>query len=253
VFYQDQILPRIVHWAMRQSSFAKYRQRLVPAADGRVLEIGSGSGLNLPFYSERANQVLGLDSSKTLLSWARKSASPTHAVMWLQASAEAIPLDDASVDTVLTTWTLCSIPDVAGALKEVRRVLKPSGRLLFVEHGRAQDANVSVWQDRLTPLWKRVAGGLSSESSDRSAHRGLRLPDRAARDRLYEGPAVDDVHVRRLCATERPPRCHLQLSGAPFELPAITILQLWHGRSDADPGSTLLRTIIRQVGMEARV
>jgi SAM-dependent methyltransferase len=144
---------------MRQSSFTEYRQRLVPDADGRVLEIGSGSGLNLPFYSERANQVLGLDSSKTLLSWARKSASPTHAVMWLQASAEAIPLDDASVDTVLTTWTLCSIPDVAGALKEVRRVLKPSGRLLFVEHGRAQDANVSVWQDRLTPLWKRVAGG----------------------------------------------------------------------------------------------
>jgi ubiquinone/menaquinone biosynthesis C-methylase UbiE len=144
---------------MRQSSFTEYRQRLVPDADGRVLEIGSGSGLNLPFYSERANQVLGLDSSKTLLSWARKSASPTHAVMWLQASAEAIPLDDASVDTVLTIWTLCSIPDVAGALKEVRRVLKPSGRLLFVEHGRAQDANVSVWQDRLTPLWKRVAGG----------------------------------------------------------------------------------------------
>jgi ubiquinone/menaquinone biosynthesis C-methylase UbiE len=97
VFYQDQILPRIVHWAMRQSSFTEYRQRLVPDADGRVLEIGSGSGLNLPFYSERANQVLGLDSSKTLLSWARKSASPTHAVMWLQASAEAIPLDDASV------------------------------------------------------------------------------------------------------------------------------------------------------------
>jgi SAM-dependent methyltransferase len=159
VFYQEQMLPRIVHWAMRQSSFTEYRQRLVPAAQGRVLEIGSGSGLNVPFYSERANRVLGLDSSGTLLSWARESASERHGVMWLQASAEAIPLDDASVDTVLTTWTLCSIPHVAGALKEVRRVLRPSGELLFVEHGRAPDINVSRWQDRLTPLWKHVAGG----------------------------------------------------------------------------------------------
>jgi len=158
-FYRERILPHAVHWAMRQAALTEFRQRLVPAAEGRVLEIGAGSGLNLPFYSGQAENVVALDPSPALLSRARRDATGNQRVVWLEASAEAIPLDDRCVDTVLTTWTLCSIPDVACALGEVRRVLTPSGKLLFVEHGRAPDASVGRWQDRLTPLWKRVAGG----------------------------------------------------------------------------------------------
>jgi ubiquinone/menaquinone biosynthesis C-methylase UbiE len=158
-FYSDQILPHVIHWAMRQDTFTEYRRRLVPAAEGRVLEIGAGSGVNVPFYSPSAANVLALDPSPGLLALARKGTSRNQNVTWIEGTAEAIPLDDHSIDTVLTTWTLCSIRDVERALNEVRRVLKPSGRLLFVEHGRAPDAVVCRWQDRLTPLWRRVAGG----------------------------------------------------------------------------------------------
>lgn len=158
-FYRDRILPHLVHWAMRQGALAEYRQRLVPEAEGRVLEVGIGSGLNLPFYSGRADQIVGLDSSPALLSMARSRASGDRPVTWIEGTAEAIPLDAGSIDTVLTTWTLCSIPDLTAALGDMRRVLKPAGKLLFVEHGRAPDAATSRWQDRLTPLWKRAAGG----------------------------------------------------------------------------------------------
>ena len=104
--------------------------------------------------------VIALDPSPKLLSMAEKAISGVSLpVELLRSSAEAIPLADESVDTLVTTWTLCSIPDVARALSEMRRVLKPTGRLLFVEHGRANDPNVLRWQDRLTPLWRRIAGG----------------------------------------------------------------------------------------------
>lgn len=159
-FYQDRILPYLVHVAMRQGILTAYRHRLVPAAEGRILEIGVGSGLNLPFYAEQAKHVIGLDPSPKLLSMAHEAMGrAARPVELLEGSAEAIPLEDKSVDTVVTTWTLCSIPDVSRALGEVRRVLKPSGRLLFVEHGRSPEANVSRWQDRLTPLWRRIGGG----------------------------------------------------------------------------------------------
>jgi ubiquinone/menaquinone biosynthesis C-methylase UbiE len=159
-FYQDQILPIVIHLAMRQKNLAAYRSRVVPAAEGRVLEIGIGSGLNLPFYSQKAEHVVGLDPSLKLLSMARRAARPSLGpVEFVEGSAEAIPLEDRSVDTVVTTWTLCSIPDAPGSLREMRRVLKPSGRLLFVEHGRAPDASVRWWQDHLNPAWKRLGGG----------------------------------------------------------------------------------------------
>jgi ubiquinone/menaquinone biosynthesis C-methylase UbiE len=159
-FYHDRILPFVIHMAMRQRKLAAYRNRLVPAAEGRVLEIGIGSGLNLPFYTRKADHVIGLDPSPRLLSMARQAARPpTSAVEFVEASAEAIPLEDGSVDTVVTTWTLCSIPDAPRSLREMRRVLKPGGRLLFVEHGRAPDAGVRWWQDHLNPAWKRLGGG----------------------------------------------------------------------------------------------
>jgi ubiquinone/menaquinone biosynthesis C-methylase UbiE len=159
-FYDDRILPYLLHLSMRQETFEAYRRRLLPAAEGRVLEIGVGSGLNLPLYGEGATHIIGLEPSPKLLSMARDVANGTaRSIELLRGSAEAIPLDDQSVDTVVSTWTLCTIPDIMPALGEMRRVLKSDGRLLFVEHGRAPAPNVSRWQDRLTPLWKRVGGG----------------------------------------------------------------------------------------------
>jgi ubiquinone/menaquinone biosynthesis C-methylase UbiE len=116
--------------------------------------------LNLPFYGSGTEQVVGLEPSTTLLSIARKSLASTRTSAELvDGSAEAIPLGDHSVDTVVSTWTLCTIPDVTRALEEIRRVLKPEGRFLFVEHGRSPDPGVRRWQDRLNPVWRPVAGG----------------------------------------------------------------------------------------------
>jgi ubiquinone/menaquinone biosynthesis C-methylase UbiE len=158
--YENRILPYLIHVSMRQENFAVYRRRIVPSAEGRVLEIGIGSGLNLPYYSQGTRHVIGLDLSRKLLSLAQDaSRATTPSMELLEGSAEAIPLASQSVDTVVTTWTLCSIPDIRRALGEVRRVLTANGRLLFVEHGRSPDANVRRWQDRLTPLWKRIGGG----------------------------------------------------------------------------------------------
>ena len=159
-FYQDQIVPLLINWSMRQKNLAAYRARIIPAAEGRVLEIGIGSGLNLPFYSRNVARVIGLEPSPRLLAMARQvERTGNGSVEFIEGSAEAIPLQDASVDTVVTTWTLCSIPDALRALRDMRRVLRPGGRLLFVEHGRAPDPNVIWWQDRLTPAWKRLGGG----------------------------------------------------------------------------------------------
>lgn len=159
-FYQDQIVPLLVSLSMRQKNLSVYRGRVVPAAEGRVLEIGIGSGLNLPYYSQSVRQVIGLDPSPKLLTMARRVECPaSRLVEFIEGSAEEIPLEGATVDTVVTTWTLCSIPDAARALREMHRVLTPGGRLLFVEHGRAPDSNVVWWQDQLTPIWKRIGGG----------------------------------------------------------------------------------------------
>ncbi len=158
--YQEQIVPLLINLTMRQRRLTEYRSRVVPAAEGRVLEIGIGSGLNLPFYSRNVENVIGLDPSPKLLSMARRHpCSQVRTVDFVEGSAEAIPLDDNSIDTVLTTWTLCSIPNAKRALAEMRRVLKPGGRLLFVEHGLAPDLNVRWWQNKLTPAWKRLGGG----------------------------------------------------------------------------------------------
>ena len=158
-FYQDQIVPLLINWSMRQKNLAAYRARIIPAAEGRVLEIGIGSGLNLPFYSRNVARVIGLEPSPRLLAMARQvERTGNGSVEFIEGSAEAIPLQDASVDTVVTTWTLCSIPDALRALRDMRRVLRPGGRLLFVEHGRAPDP-IIWWQDRLIPAWKRLGGG----------------------------------------------------------------------------------------------
>jgi ubiquinone/menaquinone biosynthesis C-methylase UbiE len=159
-FYQSQIIPLLIDLSMRQRNLVVYRSRVISNASGRILEIGIGSGLNLPFYSRNAKYVIGLDPSAKLLSMLRRNLQPHFSpVELIEGSAEAIPLEDNSVDTVVTTWTLCSIPDAARALREMHRVLRPGGQLLFVEHGRAPDPSVRWWQDRLTPAWKRLGGG----------------------------------------------------------------------------------------------
>jgi ubiquinone/menaquinone biosynthesis C-methylase UbiE len=159
-FYRDRVLPLLIDLSMRQRNLALYRRNVVPAASGRVLEIGIGSGLNLPLYGANVTQLIGLDPSPKLLAMTSEKAHDAGiAVDLVEGGAEAVPLESQSVDTVVTTWTMCSIPDAGRALREMRRVLKPSGRLLFVEHGLAPDPGVRWWQDRLTPVWKRIGGG----------------------------------------------------------------------------------------------
>jgi len=159
-FYEDYILPHLVNLAMRNRRLAPYRERVISAAEGSVLEIGVGSGLNLPLYPPQVREILGLEPAPRLLAMSRRLTSRLSLpVKFIEGSAETIPLGDRSVDTVVTTWTLCTIPAVTQALEEVRRVLTPNGQLLFVEHGLAPDANVRKWQDWLTPAWKRIGGG----------------------------------------------------------------------------------------------
>ncbi len=143
-----------------QDTLSTYRGRLIPAAQGRVLEIGVGSGLNLPIYTDAVTHVVGLDTSPRLLSMTRQvHRSGAASTEPIEGSAEALPVENRGIDTVVTTWTLCTILDVNAALREMRRVVKPSGALLFVEHGRSPDEKVRRWQDRLTPVWKRLGGG----------------------------------------------------------------------------------------------
>ena len=157
-FYHDHIVPHLVNLAMRNSRLSPYRERVISHAEGRVLEIGVGAGANLPLYSDRTSEVLGVEPHPRLLNMASaKEHSVPTALM--ECSAESIPLEDSSVDTVVTTWTLCTIPDVARALAEMRRVLRPGGQLLFAEHGLSPDRGVRKWQDRLNPVWKSIAGG----------------------------------------------------------------------------------------------
>jgi len=159
-FYARHILPRLIDLAMSNKDTTRLREMWIPQARGDVLEIGIGSGRNLRFYSTAVQHVYGVDPSIELQQMAREQARQTHAkVDFLgQSAAAPLPLPDASIDTVVSTWTLCSIPSAVEALKEMRRVLRPAGSFIFVEHGRAPDTRVVAWQDRLTPIWKRFTG-----------------------------------------------------------------------------------------------
>ena len=159
--YERYILPRLIHLACSAEPATRQREKLVPKARGKVLEIGIGSGLNLPFYDPAAvAEVWGLDPSQEMLEMAAEAAERAGVdVELVRAGAEEIPLEGGSFDTVLLTYTLCSITDVDAALGEILRVLKPGGRLLFCEHGAAPDPGVRRWQDWITPVWRRVGGG----------------------------------------------------------------------------------------------
>ena len=159
-FYKRRVLPKLINFAMTREDATRLRAAHVPAARGVVLDAGIGSGLNLPFYTSAVTRVYGIDSSEELLAMARdKAAAAPFPVELIHGSADRIPLADASVDTVVVTWSLCSIANAADALREMRRVLKPRGALIFVEHGLSPDAGVRKWQNRLTPFWRPFAGG----------------------------------------------------------------------------------------------
>jgi len=160
-FYERRILPWLLDLAMSAKPITYQRKKVVPLAQGRVLEIGLGAGQNLAFYDPaKVSHVWGLEPSAEMRARALKRAKDAKfSLEFLDLKAEEIPLEDKAADTVLVTYTLCTIPDVVRALKGMRRVLKPGGRLIFCEHGRAPDTNVSKWQDRITPTWRALAGG----------------------------------------------------------------------------------------------
>lgn len=160
-FYARHVLPRLLDLAMRNPEAAKLREEWIPRARGAVLEVGIGSGLNLPFYSAEVDRVYGVDPSLELqkMARARRKSAPFEVEFFGQSAEAPVPLPDGSADTVVTTWTLCSIPNPIEALRQMNRALKPGGELVFIEHGLAPDAGVAAWQVRLTPVWKRIAGG----------------------------------------------------------------------------------------------
>ncbi len=160
-WYEEKVLPRLINIACGSKPTTKQREKIVPLATGDVLEIGFGSGLNLPHYArDKVRRIWGLEPSEGMRKIAAGPVAESSLdVELIDLPGEHIPLDDNSIDTVLVTYTLCTIDDVVAALESMRRVLKPDGRLLVCEHGRAPDANVVKWQDRLNPAWKKFAGG----------------------------------------------------------------------------------------------
>ncbi|MEM6581357.1 MAG: class I SAM-dependent methyltransferase [Pseudomonadota bacterium] len=160
-FYDNYILPRMLNCACGTKPIMKQREKVVPLAKGTVLEIGIGTGLNLPFYdADKVDRVIGLDPSEKSWELARKrTVSLDFEVEFIGLQSEQIPLDDNSVDTVMVTYSLCTIPDPVAALEGMSRVLKPNGSLVFCEHGLAPDPGVRKWQNRINPIWSKLAGG----------------------------------------------------------------------------------------------
>lgn len=193
-FWADSILPRIIDRGMRNDFMATHRDRAAPLASGRVLELGSGSGLNFPYYTAAVEHVFALEPSAHLRDKAAElAAGMAFPVDQLNASAEAIPLERDAVDCVVSSWTLCSIPDLETALEEVRRVLRPGGRLVFIEHGRSPEPKLARWQDRLVPLSSRMLGCSLNREMDRLiADAGFVVTDM---DKGYvEGPPIISYH-----------------------------------------------------------
>ena len=176
--YEKHILPRLTHLAMGQDQLLPYRRRAISGLHGRVLEIGIGSGLNIALYPEAVHQVIGVDPSPELLHRAAQASQGLMpAIEMIEGVAEALPLEDRSVDCVVATWTLCSVSEPEKALAEIRRVLKPDGVFRFVEHGLAPGPRIRRWQRWLTPVWKHCAGNchLDRPTADLIETSGFRM------------------------------------------------------------------------------
>jgi ubiquinone/menaquinone biosynthesis C-methylase UbiE len=159
-FYRHYVFPRLLDLTMSGRAFRKPRSRALAQASGRILEIGFGTGMNLPYYPPTVQRIEAIDPDLDLdrFSQPRIDASAIE-VDFHHLDAEHLPFEDARFDTVVSTFTLCSIPDVSHALREIHRVLKPGGKFLFLEHGRSPEPALARWQDRITPVWKPLAGG----------------------------------------------------------------------------------------------
>jgi len=160
-FYNKYVLPKVIDSACKQSPNMRQREKVIPLANGNVLEIGIGSGLNLPFYDKKqVNYLMAIDPSIDI--WNKNKVDPKDIPFefeFARAFAEDIPSDNNRFDTVVITYTLCSIPDTNKAFEEIRRVLKPNGKLVFCEHGKARDKVIERWQNLFNPVWKRFGGG----------------------------------------------------------------------------------------------
>ncbi|WP_373487817.1 class I SAM-dependent methyltransferase [Blastomonas sp.] len=184
-FWDRHIMPRMITFCCSQPAVERARSRVVPQATGAVLELGCGGGINIAHYDHaRLTSLAGVDPSPALLDAARAKAQAAGLDVDFRAGvAESLPFDDASFDTVMTTFTLCSVQDPGRVLAEMRRVLKPGGTILFLEHGRAPDASAARWQRRIEPVWKKIAGGchLTRPVSGQFSAAGFRLGDGDAR------------------------------------------------------------------------
>ena len=179
-WYARNILPRLIEAGCSQPLLMKLRAQYVPQAQGKVLEIGIGTGLNLEYYDANSVQLTGLDPAEELTGHAKGRAQQLELpISMLGVSGESIPTEDQSFDALVCTWTLCSIPNVEGALKEMHRVLKPGGKMFFIEHGQSPDASVHRWQQRIEPVWKRIAGGchLTRKADDLIADAGFNITE----------------------------------------------------------------------------
>lgn len=159
-FYSRVIFPRLMDWAMSEKVFEQYRQDVLANVTGNVLEIGFGTGLNLPHYPDRIQTLAIVDPNEGVNAIAQKriQASPITVESHI-LSGESLPMADQTFDSVVSTWTLCSIPNVEQALQEIHRVLKPAGRFFFIEHGLSEDPNIQTWQNRLTPIQRIIGDG----------------------------------------------------------------------------------------------
>src|SRR6266446_5750514 len=206
--YERWILPRLLDLSMRNRLLDHYRQRTIGTARGLVLEIGVGSGLNLPFYDRAVDRVCGIDLSSELLCLSHnRTADAVVSVSLLQASAEHLPFAVAVFDSIVMTWTLCSIANPVAALMEMRRVLKPGGQLLFVEHGLSPEIRTARWQHWLTPCWKRIGGGCHLDRKTDDLIRAARFQITAVETGYMQGQSRGHS-----CIGDQPNRevlCHL--------------------------------------------
>jgi ubiquinone/menaquinone biosynthesis C-methylase UbiE len=191
-FYDRHVLPLLLDTAMGAKPITYQRRKVVPRAEGRVLEIGFGAGHNLPFYdASKVTHLWALEPSKEMRAKAAERVRNSPITLeFLDLPGEQIPLEDNAADTILVTYTLCTIPDVMTALGGMRRVLKASGRMIFCEHGEAPDENVRKWQRRITPLWKKIGGG---------CHVGRAIPKLIS----DSGFAIKDIETMYLPGTPR--------------------------------------------------
>lgn len=179
--YEKYVVPHIINCACGTKPIRYQRKKVVPLAEGTVLEIGIGTGFNLPYYDPaKVKKVIGLDPSEASWKLAGERAKDLpFPVEFIGLPGEQIPLDDKSVDTVLVTFSLCTIPDPVKALEGMRRVLKPGGKLVFCEHGAAPDADVLKWQNRVNPVWRTLFGGcnLNRQMPSLIESSGFRITD----------------------------------------------------------------------------